>query len=249
MQAMGRRAALRGLAGAGLGVGLGAFAATPAVATEATVAPVGMPTAQEGLALLVEGNRRWQEMRPEHPHEGAEIRSSLVAAQHPFATILSCVDSRVPPELVFDQGLGDLFTVRTAGQVLDEAVLGSIAFGAGELGIPLVVVLGHQSCGAVGATVDAVDAGEEAHGGRQPAEPAGWVGRSHIQALVEAISPAVPPAGPDRTTRVAAAVDANVRNIVAALRADEDLHEAVEHGTVTIVGARYDLDTGAVTLL
>jgi carbonic anhydrase len=235
MQAMGRRAALRGLAGAGLGVGLGAFAATPAVATEAAVAPVGMPTAQEGLALLVEGNRRWQEMRPEHPHEGAEIRSSLVAAQHPFATILSCVDSRVPPELVFDQGLGDLFTVRTAGQVLDEAVLGSIAFGAGELGIPLVVVLGHQSCGAVGATVDAVDAGEEAPG--------------HIQALVEAISPAVPPAGPDRTTRVAAAVDANVRNIVAALRADEDLHEAVEHGSVTIVGARYDLDTGAVALL
>jgi carbonic anhydrase len=232
MHGMGRRAALRGLAGAGLAVGFGALAAGPALATEV---PAGMPTAKEGLALLVEGNRRWQGLRPEHPHEGAEIRSSLVAAQHPFATILSCVDSRVPPELVFDQGLGDLFTVRTAGQVLDEAVLGSIAFGAGELGIPLVVVLGHQSCGAVGATVDAVDAGEEAPG--------------HIQALVEAISPAVPPAGPDRTTRVAAAVDQNIRNIVAALRADADLHEAVEHGAVTVVGARYDLDSGAVTLL
>ncbi|WP_181781851.1 carbonic anhydrase [Pseudonocardia pini] len=240
MQAMGRRAALQGLAGLGLGglalsAGAGVASATTPVAPAVTQPATGVPTAAEALDLLVAGNRRWQEIHPEHPHEGAEIRRALVASQHPFATILSCVDSRVPPELVFDQGLGDLFTVRTAGEVLDEAVLGSVAFGAGELGIPLVLVLGHSSCGAVGAALDAVDAGEEAPG--------------HLAYLVEAIAPSVPPQGPDRATRIAAAVDANVRAVVDTLRHDEDLAEAVSHGDLTIVGARYDLDSGAVTLL
>ncbi|GAA4555631.1 carbonic anhydrase [Pseudonocardia xishanensis] len=229
MRGIGRRAAVRGRVGAGLG-GLLATGAAPAVAEPGVV-----PTADEGLRLLLEGNRRWQAARPDHPHEGAGIRRSLVAAQHPFATILSCVDSRVPPELVFDQGLGDLFTVRTAGEVLDDAVLGSIAFGAGELRIPLVVVVGHSSCGAVGVALDAVDAGEE--------------GAGHLRYLVEAIRPAVPPQGPDRAARVAAAVDDNVRRVVHMLRYDSDLHESVEQGGLTVVGARYDLDSGAVTLL
>jgi carbonic anhydrase len=243
MAAMGRRAALRGLGGAGL-VGLGlaasgcAAVAPPAAARSADPSPApptAPPSGQEALDRLLEGNRRWQERRPEHPHEGAEIRAALTAGQHPFATVLSCVDSRVPPELVFDQGLGDLFAVRTAGQVLDDAVLGSIAFGAGELGIRLVLVLGHSSCGAVGAAVDAADTGEEPLG--------------HLAALVEAIAPSVPPSGPDRAARVAIAVDANVAAVVEALRADADLAESVAHGDLTIVGARYDLGSGAVTLL
>jgi len=230
MRAIGRRAAIQGMVGVGLS-GMPAAGATPAAASE----PTGIPTAEEGLRLLLEGNRRWQAIRPEHPHEGAEIRRSLVAAQHPFATVLSCVDSRVPPELVFDQGLGDLFTVRTAGEVLDDAVLGSIAFGAGELRIPLLVVLGHSSCGAVGAAVAAVDAGEE--------------GPGHLAYLVEAIAPSVPPQGPERAARVAAAVDENVRRVVHTLRHDSDLEKSVTAGGLTIVGARYDLDSGAVTLL
>lgn len=246
-----RRTALRGLAGVGMaGVGLAAAGCAGGSARVAPAAPPPAPTpapppasgrsappatGQEALTLLLDGNRRWQDRRPEHPHEGAEIRSALVAGQHPFATVLSCVDSRVPPELVFDQGLGDLLTVRTAGQVLDDAVLGSLAFGAEELGISLVLVLGHSSCGAVGAAVDAVDAGEPAPG--------------HLEKLVEAIGPSVPPRGPDRAARVATAVDANVRAIVAALRRDGDLAESVARGGLTIVGGRYDLDSGAVTLL
>ncbi|MET0191461.1 MAG: carbonic anhydrase [Pseudonocardia sediminis] len=245
-----RRAVLRGMAGIGLG-GVAAMAtagcSTPAsgspgaAASAATVpaaapsaAPAAPPSAEQALALLQEGNRRWREVHPDHPHEGVEVRTRLVSAQHPIATVLSCVDSRVPPELVFDQGLGDLLTVRTAGQVLDDAVLGSVAFGLLELKIPLVVVLGHESCGAVSAALDATAKGEAAPG--------------HLSALVEAIAPSIPAQG-DRTARIAGGVDANVRRVVADLKADADLAGAVARGELTVVGARYDLHTAEVVLL
>lgn len=184
--------------------------------------------AEQALRTLREGNLRFRSVRPEHPHQDGQVRTELVGGQKPFAAVLSCADSRVPPEIVFDQGLGDLFTVRTAGQVLDEAVLGTLAFGVAELGIGLVVVLGHSSCGAVAATLDAVDAGQRPGG--------------HVGALVDAVGPAIAP-GPDRAARVAAGVDANVRRVVEALRADPETAGA------TVVGARYDLDTCAVTEL
>lgn len=185
-------------------------------------------SSDSALRMLREGNLRFRSVRPEHPHEDRRRRADLVGGQAPFAAVLSCADSRVPPELVFDQGLGDLFTVRTAGQVLDEAVLGTLSFGVAELGIGLIVVLGHSSCGAVAATLDAVDAG---------ARPDG-----HVGALVDAIGPVIG-SGADRATRVAAGVDANVRRVVDALRADPETSGA------TVVGARYDLDTCAVTEL
>jgi carbonic anhydrase len=244
MTSIRRRTALRGLTGAGAMAFAAACApaGSAAPSTAATTgstpapAPAAAPaTGQEALDLLLEGNRRWQAARPDHPHEGAEIRRALVAGQHPFATVLSCVDSRVPPELVFDQGLGDLFTVRTAGQVLDDAVLGSIAYGAGELGIRSVLVLGHSSCGAVSATVDAIDKGGKAPG--------------HLEALVEAIGPSVPPPGPDRAARIAAAVDANIRAVVDRLVRDDDLAPLVARGALVVAGGRYDLDSGAVNLL
>ncbi|MFF9803606.1 carbonic anhydrase [Streptomyces coeruleorubidus] len=222
------RTALTGAAALGAGIA----AARPA--TAATRAPAAGPrpgTPQEALAELAAGNRRWRAFRERHPHETPAIRRELTTAQHPFAVVLGCIDSRVPPELVFDQGLGDLMTVRTAGEVLDEAVLGSVAYGVLELGIPLVVVLGHQSCGAVRAAVEA-----EESGGRLPA---------HIQYLADQISPAI-----DHSTegdaRIDATVDANVRLVRSRLAAEPDLAARISAGALAIVGARYELTNQAV---
>jgi carbonic anhydrase len=237
------RTALTGAAtlGAGLAVGstpASAHAPAPAPAPASTApdtpapdtpdpAPRARPgTAQEALRELALGNLRWRTCREQHPDETSAVRQALTAGQHPFAIVLGCVDSRVPPELVFDQGLGDLLTVRTAGEVLDEAVLGSIAYGVLELGIPLVMVLGHQSCGAVRAAVEA-----DGSGGRLPA---------HIQYLADQIAPVI-----DRTregdARVDATIDANVRLVRSRLAAVPDLAAKVTAGQLAIVGARYEL--------
>lgn len=220
------RAAVTGAAVTGTGL---ALAVSPAAA-----APPPRPrptTAPEALRELAAGNRRWHTFRERHPDETPAVRQALTSGQHPFALVLGCVDSRVPPELVFDQGLGDLLTVRSAGEVLDEAVLGSIAYGVLELAIPLVVVLGHQSCGAVRAAVEA-----DGSGGRLPA---------HIQYLADQIAPAI-----DRSAqgdaRVDATIDANVRLVRSRLAAEPDLAERVADGRLAIVGARYELTSQLV---
>ena len=193
----------------------------------------GRPTAQDAWAILQEGNGRWRRDEREAPRRSAEVRASMVSGQEPKAMILSCSDSRVPAELVFDLGLGDLFVVRTAGQVVDDAVLGTLAFGADALGIPLLVVLGHSQCGAVKAAAS-VARGE-------PAPAPGTLG-----ALVGDIVPVCVGDGTDRDADVAAAVDANVRRVVAQLTAEPSLSGAVCNGWLRVVGARYDLETGAV---
>lgn len=109
---------------------------------------------------LKDGNERFVAGRPEHPSQSIEHRASLVTQQQPIAAVLGCADSRVPAEIIFDQGLGDMFVVRTAGHVLDSAVLGSLEFAVGVLDVPLIVVMGHSSCGAVKATVSALDSGQ-----------------------------------------------------------------------------------------
>ncbi|MFB7270822.1 carbonic anhydrase [Streptomyces sp. NPDC056244] len=188
-------------------------------------------TPDEALRELNEGNRRWRTFREQHPHETETFRQALVSGQHPFALVLGCIDSRVPPELVFDQGLGDLMTVRSAGEVLDEAVLGSIAYGVLELEIPLVLVLGHQSCGAVAAAVAAETSGEEL--------PA------HIQYLADQIRPAIDHAQ-QGDARVDATVTANVARVHGLLAAEPDLAAKVAEGKLAIVGARYELTTQLV---
>ncbi len=223
------RAALTGTAALGAGLAIGT---EPAAAAPPIAAPRKRPTnAEEALRELSAGNRRWRTFRQQHPDQSPAVRQALTTAQHPFALVLGCIDSRVPPELVFDQGLGDLMTIRSAGQVLDEAVLGSLAYGVLELGIPLLMVLGHQSCGAVKATVQADLSGEEL--------PA------HIQYLADQISPAI-----DRTkegdARVDATIDANIRLIRSHLAAEPDLAAKVDSGALTIVGARYELTTQRV---
>ncbi|RIQ11280.1 carbonic anhydrase, partial [Jiangella rhizosphaerae] len=144
----------------------------------ATSTPEPVPTSADDVwAVLAAGNERFASGRPRHPHEDRPYRESLVSGQHPIACVLSCADSRVAPELVFDQGLGDLFTVRSAGEVLDDAVVGSIEYAVEHVAVPLVVVLGHAGCGAVRAAVEVV------RGGPAPA--------GSIAALVRAIEPAV----------------------------------------------------------
>jgi len=234
-----RRALLRGLAGTATLGGLALAAAPASAAPRATASRGGTPraaaprptTADGALRELAAGNRRWRTYCERHPDETPAVRTSLTAGQQPFAVVLGCIDSRVPPELVFDQGLGDLMTVRSAGEVLDEAVLGSVAYGVLELGIPLVMVLGHQSCGAVKAAVQADLTGE-----RLPA---------HIQYLADRISPSI-----DRTktgdARVDSTVDANIRAVRSHLAAEPDLAAKISAGELAVVGARYELTTQLV---
>ncbi|MFE2547959.1 carbonic anhydrase [Streptomyces sp. NPDC059355] len=217
---------------AALGSVLPLAAAFPASAAPAPAPPAeaeaatGPVSPEEALRRLTAGNRRWRTYAQEHPHESAFLRLRLTKAQHPFAIVLGCVDSRVPPELVFDQGLGDLLTVRSAGEVLDEAVLGSVAFGVLELEIPLVLVLGHQSCGAVGAAVHADETGEPL--------PA------HIQYLADRIRPSI-----DHTregeARIDATIDAHARRTRDLLAAEPDFARRISDGRLAVVAARYGL--------
>ncbi len=191
-------------------------------------------TADAALQRLLRGNRRYAAGRPLHPHESPYRRLDIAEAQKPFATIFGCVDSRVPPEIVFDAGLGDLFVIRTAGHVLDAAVLGSLEFGVVELGIPLLLVLGHEHCGAVTAALEAVEDG---------AEPEG-----DIATIVDSIRPAVEQAKEQPGDTLDNAVRVNVEMTVQSLKASPTLASAVTSGALTIAGAYYDLYTGVVEI-
>ncbi|WP_435859117.1 carbonic anhydrase [Streptomyces neyagawaensis] len=233
------RAALAGTAVLGGGLAVGAFPAEAEPASRTTrstpaATPTRPDTPEKALKELSKGNRRWRTFHQQYPDQDATTRKAVTTGQHPFALILGCIDSRVPPELVFDQGLGDLMTVRSAGEVLDEAVLGSVAYGVLELDIPLVMVLGHQSCGAVKAAVQADSTGE-----KLPA---------HIQYVADQIRPAIDH-HVEGDARVAATIDANVRLVRSKLAAEPDLAAKVKAGKVAIVGARYDLTTQRVHLL
>ena len=184
-----------------------------------------------GVARLVEGNARFVSGHTQHPRQDPDRRTELASGQQPFAVIVGCADSRTAPELLFDQGLGDLFVVRVAGNVVDDHALGSIEYAVEHLHSGLIVVLGHERCGAVAAARDTVAAHGHAEG--------------HIDSLVAAIRPAVEAtAGQDAE----ATCLANVQNTVQALRSSEPiLRHMLEAGQVTVVGAHYDLDTGLVT--
>src|SRR5216110_915495 len=165
--------------------------------------------------------------------QAAKRRAELTKSQHPFAIIVSCSDSRVPPEIVFDQGLGDLFVLRVAGNVINDQSLGSIEYAVDHLAVRLIVVLGHQRCGAVQAAKDTLAANGKAPG--------------HIQSLVTAIEPAVQATVKDD---LEATVKANVKNVVQALRSSRPvLKPKVDSGELKVVGAYYSLDTGSVALM
>jgi carbonic anhydrase len=204
-----------------------ALAADPAHPEQPTVAPA------DAVSKLKEGNGRYTSGNLDHPGQTPERRAELAKDQHPFAVILSCSDSRVPPEIVFDQGLGDLFVVRVAGNVIDDHGLGSIEYAVDHLGARLIVVLGHQSCGAVKAAKETIAAKGKAPG--------------HIQSLVTAIKPVVEATAKDDLETT---VKANVKHVVQALRSSTPILKAkVDSGEVQVIGGYYSLDTGAVSLL
>lgn len=213
----------------------GAVAGSLALGASAQAAPETPTTPRAALTALLDGNRRFVTGRPRHPHQSVDRLHEVAAGQHPFAVLLGCADSRVSPELLFDQGIGDLFDDRVAGNIVDDLLLGSMEYAIEEFAPPLLLVLGHERCGAVAATLDAIATGSTAPG--------------HIQAIVDALTPIVEPYVND-PDGVEKAVRANVRAQVATLIASSDIiREKVEHRRLAVVGARYDLDTGVVTVL
>lgn len=188
--------------------------------------------AAESLAKLIEGNQRYVANAMARPDQNFERRQEIIKGQHPFAIILCCSDSRVPPEIIFDQGLGDLFIVRTAGNIFDDIALGSLEYAVEHLHVPLLVVLGHSQCGAVSATVA---------GGHAP---------GHIGNLVEAITPAVEQAKSQPGDLLDNSVRVNAALAAEHLKASEPIiGEQVRQGRLVVVAAYYDLDSGLVEVL
>jgi carbonic anhydrase len=211
-------------------------AAAPAPAAPHAEAAPSVPP-EDAMARLMTGNARYCDGLASHPHVNAARRVEVAAGQHPFAVILACADSRVAPELVFDQGLGDLFVVRVAGNVVDDATLASIEYAVIHLGASLVMALGHERCGAVKATADAL-AGK---GSPDDAD-------TRIGALAALIAPAVRAVPAGAADPLDAAVSLNAAHAAAEVFAgSRPLRTRVLAGKLKIVAARYDLDDGRVT--
>jgi carbonic anhydrase len=202
-------------------------AETP-VTTQQTTRPT------DALAALLEGNKRFVTGRPEHGHSVAAAAAAS-GDQLPHAVLLGCIDSRVPLEAIFDQTFGSICVVRSGAHVVDRAVLGSVGFAVHKLNVPLVMVLGHERCGAVAATVEAL---------RAQTRPPGDLGY-----LVEEIAPAVLSLGLDTPDIAAKAMRVHVGRTVRRIKDINGMPEAAAAGRVDVVGAVYDLDTGWVDLL
>jgi carbonic anhydrase len=192
--------------------------------------PAGMP-ADKALALLREGNQRYMAHRETHPDATPERRHDLSKGQNPYAIILGCADSRVPPELIFDAGLGDLFVIREAGNVVDTVVIGSVEYAVEHLGTKLIVVLGHEQCGAVTA---AVKHSKDAH----------------ITSIVKLINPAVNASAKQPGDPVQNCVVANAKQSARILsESNPILAKAIASGGLKVVAAEYRLETGKVEIL
>ncbi len=228
-----RRTALAALALTGVGA---ALAPAAAAATDAA-APAARPsTPQAALRRIVAGNARFAAGRARHRGQGPGAVRATAAAQHPYVIVLGCSDSRVPPEIVLDEEIGAVFDLRVAGNVLDPTIIGSIEFAVAEFAPPLLLVLAHERCGAVSATVGVVRDGGEAPG--------------YVQSLVEAIRPAVLAVQDRPGDLVDNAVRANAHLVAAQLvRRSGVVRRAVRSGALAVRSARYDLDTGRVRLL
>jgi len=197
-----------------------------------------MPNTSPATAwkTLKEGNERFVAGEPEHPSQSVEHRASLAAGQKPTAIVFGCADSRVAAELIFDQGLGDVFVVRTAGQAIDSAVLGSIEYAVTALNVPLIVVLGHSSCGAVKATIAAIDEG---------AIPGGFV-----RDVVERVAPSILMA---RRDGLKSADEFESRHVTETLKQlvsrSSAIAERVNAGDLALAGVTYKLADGKAALV
>lgn len=191
-----------------------------------------MPSPELALQQLLDGNKRFVDTSLTHPNQDSARRIALGDGQAPFAAVLACADSRVPPEVLFDQGLGDLFVVRVAGNILNDQLLGSLEYAAAHLDTPLIVVLGHTNCGAIGAVAQGVKL------------------EGHIASLIPAIQPAV-----DKVRDQEGDLTDNAAREVARMTAIQ-LQESqpiianlVKEGKLKIVPAFYELESGEVSLL
>ncbi|MEU1595901.1 carbonic anhydrase [Streptomyces sp. NPDC005708] len=231
-----RRALLTG-ALVSAAVGLAGCAPRSMVATAASPSPQARPTTPAAaFARLMEGNKRWVSGDLEHPDRDPDRRQFVAQEQMPYAAILSCIDSRVPPELLFDTGLGDLYVMRTGGQTIGPEVTGSVEYGPMTSGTPLVVVLGHQRCGAIDAAYKSMRAGKPLPG--------------NLQAIAKALQPAYEQAAREGgTDPVETMARAQVKLTATDLRSNRDLAPLVAKGTLAVVGAYYSLDTGQVEVL
>jgi carbonic anhydrase len=235
--AVGRFAAVLALVLSAAGLAFATAATAPAVSPD------------EALQKLMDGNKRFIE----NHMTGSKLcdlstRTGLAKSQQPYAIILTCSDSRVPPEIIFDKGLGEIFVIRVAGNIPDPVVLGSIEYAAEHLGSPLIMVLGHERCGAVKATVESK--------GKS-------TGSANIDAIVKAVAPSVKTAAKEcqackddkncadtkKEEFVECVVDANAKNVAVSLqKRSKILSHLLHEKKIKIVAAKYDLDDGVVTL-
>lgn len=218
-------------------VALAGCSSTNAATSATSPSPKTHPTTPAAaFARLMEGNKRWVSGDLQHPDRDPNRRQLVAQAQEPFGAILSCIDSRVPPELLFDTGLGDLYVMRTGGEAVGPVVTGSVEYGPMTSGTPLIVVLGHQRCGAVEAAYKSFRDGKPLPG--------------NLQAIVKALRPAYQQAvregGADPVESMARA---QVTLTATDLRSNHDLAPLVGKGALAVVGAYYSLDTGKVEVL
>jgi carbonic anhydrase len=193
-------------------------------------------TPQDAYEMLLAGNQRFITGTPEHPNQDAARRAEIAPGQNPFAVLFGCSDSRLAAEIIFDRGLGDLFVVRTAGHVLGPEVLGSIEYGVSLLGCPLVIVLGHDSCGAVAAARTAVAEGTTADG--------------FVRDVVERVTPSVLAANAAGHTENQDFIDEHVRcSVDLLLDRSRALAQAVAAGRTAVVGLAYRLTDGTARLV
>ena len=193
-------------------------------------------TSEEALARLVAGNERFVRGEARFPTVQKEILAALAKGQRPYATVLGCSDSQIPPELIFDAGFGELFIVRVAGNVISPEVMGTLQYAGVHLRTPLFVVLGHENCGAINAALAA------RHGAQEPAR---------IAVLLDSILPGLRDLPPDLTTDVEmrAAVEANVRWSMHQLLETPEVKTRLVEGTMKLVGGVFEFESGRVRFL
>ncbi|MFI3220817.1 MAG: carbonic anhydrase [Methylococcales bacterium] len=219
------------------GLGIAISNATETISSDIIDTEPYPSNAHEALVRLKNGNQRFVDDKPRHAHENPSWRSLLVESQKPFATVVGCSDSRVPPELIFDVGFGDLFTIRLAGNIIAEDVIGSLQYAVAHLHTQLIVIMGHEGCGAVAATVE-----EMLYKTKE---------RKHIESLIQSIKPGLQKLDLklDHDALMHSAVEANVRWSMRELLALPETKLAIKEKRVTLVGAIYELNTGRVRFL
>jgi carbonic anhydrase len=225
-----RRNSLKFVAGAiGTGI-LAARAGAELAAPEPAIAQNDI-TPDAALQKLIDGNKRFVERRRQNPNQTLARVTEVAQTQKPYAAILGCADSRFPSEIIFDQGIGDLFVCRVAGNVATPEEKGSLEFGTLVLGAKLLMVIGHERCGAVKAAIE---------GGELPGQ---------IGSLTAAIKPAVERSKSQSGDKVENAVKENVRLQIENLKKSTVIADLIQQGKLKVVGGYYDLDTGAVSMV